>query len=82
MVRPVCPARPGLTAAAAPAAADHFERLVGLLLDAASTELLLRRLASGLARTTPQANPLKRRVAPELAREIAWGRGLAKLGGP
>lgn len=67
---------PGATGPAATAAADHFERLVELLLDAASTELLLRRLADALARTTRQVNTLDRRVAPELAREIARVRQL------
>ena len=41
-----------------------------LLLDAASTELLLRRLAEALARTSRQVNTLERRVAPRLTGEI------------
>lgn len=67
---------PGLTGPAAAAAADRFEQLVELLLDAASTELLLRRLAEALARTTRQVNTLERRVAPGLEHEIARVRQL------
>ena len=61
---------PALTGPASAAAAEEFERLVELLLDAASTELLLRRLAEALARTSRQVNTLERRVAPRLAGEI------------
>jgi V/A-type H+/Na+-transporting ATPase subunit D len=61
---------PALTGPATAAAAEEFEHLVELLLDAASTELLLRRLAEALARTSRQVNTLERRVAPRLAGEI------------
>jgi V/A-type H+-transporting ATPase subunit D len=43
----------------------RFEALLELLLDAASAELLLRRLAGALTRTSRQVNTLERRVAPE-----------------
>lgn len=61
---------PGLTGPAVAGATDEYERLVELLLDAASTELLLRRLAEALARTSRQVNTLDRRVAPGLRAEI------------
>ncbi|MBL8987735.1 MAG: V-type ATP synthase subunit D [Gemmatimonadetes bacterium] len=67
---------PGLTGPAATAAADEFERLVELLLDAASTELRLRRLAEALARTSRQVNTLERRVAPGLEEEATRVRAL------
>jgi H(+)-transporting ATP synthase subunit D len=57
---------PGPTGPAAGTAADGFERLVEILLDAATTEIRLRRLAEALARTTRQVNTLERRVAPGL----------------
>jgi V/A-type H+-transporting ATPase subunit D len=61
---------PGLTGPAAAAAADEFEGLVELLLDAASAELLLRRLADALARTSRQVSTLERRVGPALSGEV------------
>jgi V/A-type H+-transporting ATPase subunit D len=67
---------PGLTGAAAGIASAEFERLLELLLDAASTELRLRRLAEALERTSRQVNTLERRVAPNLEREIRRVRGL------
>ena len=57
---------PALTGPSAGRAADQFEALLELLLDAASTELLLRRLARALARTSRQVNTLERNVAPGL----------------
>jgi H(+)-transporting ATP synthase subunit D len=51
--------------------ADAFERLTQLLLDAASRELRIRRLAHALAETSRRVNLLERRVAPALAREQA-----------
>jgi V/A-type H+-transporting ATPase subunit D len=57
---------PALTGPSAAKAADEFEALLELLLDAASTELLLRRLAQALARTSRQVNTLERHVAPGL----------------
>lgn len=72
-VRRSLPARgtaPGPTGPAAVAATDAFEALVELLLDSASHELLVRRLAEGLARTTRQLNTLDQRVEPELEEQI------------
>jgi V/A-type H+-transporting ATPase subunit D len=56
---------PGSVTSAA-LAADEFEILVDLLLDAASRELVLRRLGSALAQTTRQVNTLEHRVTPAL----------------
>lgn len=67
---------PPLTAPAAAAAADEFEQMIELLLDAASTELLLRRLAEALRRTSRQVNTLENRVAPGLSGEIRRVRAL------
>ena len=67
---------PGVTGPAVAGAADEFERLLELLLDAASTELLLRRLAGALERTSRQVNTLERRVAPELGGEVRRVRAL------
>lgn len=67
---------PGWTGPAAGTASAEFERLLELLLDAASTELRLRRLAEALARTSRQVNTLERRVAPELEAEVRRVRGL------
>lgn len=61
---------PALTGPAATGAADEFEHLLELLLDAASTDLLLRRLAEALAKTSRQVNTLERRVSPRLRGEI------------
>jgi H(+)-transporting ATP synthase subunit D len=63
-------AAPGSLAPAASAAADGFEVLCEMLLDGASRELLMRRLARTLASTSRQVNLLERRVAPRLAAEI------------
>ncbi len=62
---------PGATAPSAIVAADHFERLTELLLDAAPRETLLRRLGEALARTSRQIHGLERRVAPALEREVS-----------
>jgi len=67
---------PGLTGPAVTGAALEFERLTELLLDAASTELRLRRLADALARTSRQVNTLERRVAPGLAEQASRVRRL------
>jgi V/A-type H+/Na+-transporting ATPase subunit D len=67
---------PPLTGPAAAAAAGAFEQMVELLLDAASTELLLRRLAEALRRTSRQVNTLENRVAPGLSGEIHRVRAL------
>ena len=57
---------PGGTSGAVPQAADAFEELAELLLDAANREALLRRLGDALARTSRQVNTLERRVGPAL----------------
>jgi V/A-type H+-transporting ATPase subunit D len=62
---------PGSTGPAAVEAASHFEVLTELLLDAASRDLLIRRLSAALSTTSRQVNLLERRVAPGLASEIA-----------
>jgi vacuolar-type H+-ATPase subunit D/Vma8 len=54
------------TAATAALAADEFEILADLLLDAAPRELVLRRLGAALAQTTRQVNTLEHRVTPAL----------------
>jgi len=61
---------PGLTGPEAALAADRFESLVEQLLDAASAELRLRRLAEALGRTSRQVNTLERRVAPQLGADV------------
>ena len=67
---------PPLTGPAAATAAGEFEPMLELLLDAATTELLLRRLAEALARTSRQVNTLEHRVAPGLSGEIRRVRAL------
>ncbi|MCL4865498.1 MAG: V-type ATP synthase subunit D [Gemmatimonadales bacterium] len=57
---------PGLTGAEAAVASERFEALLEQLLDAATAELRLRRLAEALGRTSRQVNTLERRVAPAL----------------
>lgn len=61
---------PGAAGPTVIATADAFETLVELLLDAASHELLVRRLAEGLSRTTRQLNTLEQRLEPDLERQI------------
>jgi V/A-type H+-transporting ATPase subunit D len=63
-------AAPGPAGPAATATATEFEVLTELLLDAASRELLIRRLAHALAETSRRVNLLENRVAPRLASEI------------
>jgi len=62
---------PAPSGPAAVAAADAFEVLTQLLLDATSRELRIRRLAHALAETSRRVNLLERRVAPALASEMA-----------
>jgi V/A-type H+-transporting ATPase subunit D len=72
-VRRSLPARgtvPALTGPAAIEAADRLEALIELLLDAASREMLIRRLGRALSHTSRQVNTLELRVAPELADHI------------
>jgi H(+)-transporting ATP synthase subunit D len=54
------------SAAPATLAAEEFEILADLLLDAAPRELVLRRLGAALAQTTRQVNTLEHRVTPAL----------------
>lgn len=61
---------PGTPGPAAVQGASAMERLVELVLDAATAELQLRRLAGALAATTRQVNTLDFRVAPGLRTEI------------
>jgi V/A-type H+/Na+-transporting ATPase subunit D len=52
------------------AAADSFEKLVDILLEAAPREALLRSLGEALARTSRQVNVLERDLAPALQRDV------------
>ena len=52
------------------AAADSFEKLVDILLEAAAREALLRSLGEALARTSRQVNVLERDLAPALLRDV------------
>jgi H(+)-transporting ATP synthase subunit D len=61
---------PGSSPGSAVAAAEWFERLTDLLLDAAPRELLLQRLGLALAQTSRQVNTLERRLAPALRRDL------------
>ena len=62
---------PVVTGPAAVEAANRFEALADLLLEAAPREMLLRRLGEALAQTSRQVNTLERRLAPALASQIA-----------
>lgn len=62
---------PGASGLAAVEAADAFEHLTQLLLDATSHETRIRRLADALAETSRRVNLLERRVAPALAADVA-----------
>ena len=62
---------PGSTGPAASEAATAFEALADLLLDAASREMRVARLASAVAQTSQQLHVLEKRVEPALSREIA-----------
>lgn len=65
------PLRAGSAGPAVSAAAGAFEALTELALEAASRELLVRRLARALAETSRRVSLLEQRVAPALGREIA-----------
>lgn len=67
---------PAATGPAAALAADGFEELAELLLEAAPREMMLRRLGQALARTSRQLHQLEHRVAPELDAEIRRVRGI------
>jgi V/A-type H+-transporting ATPase subunit D len=56
----------GTASLAATQAADAFEELGELLLEAANRETLLRRLGEAVARTSRQVHTLERRVTPGL----------------
>jgi V/A-type H+-transporting ATPase subunit D len=73
-IRRGLPARgtaPSLTGPAAVEATDRLEGLIELLLDAASREMLIRRLGRALSHTSRQVNTLELRVAPDLVEQIA-----------
>jgi V/A-type H+/Na+-transporting ATPase subunit D len=61
---------PGGSAGATALAANGFERLTDLLLEAAPRELLLQRLGQALAQTSRQVNTLERRLTPELRADL------------
>lgn len=61
---------PGLAGPAAVETASEFEKLAELLLDAATREMLLRRLGEALSRTSRQVHTLERRVAPSLVDQM------------
>lgn len=65
-------ASPSLSGPAGPSAAAEFELLVELLLDAASREMLIRRLGDALADTTRQLNTLDQRLIPDLEEQITY----------
>ncbi len=67
---------PAPTGPATAMAADEFESLVELLLDAAGREMLIRRLGEALSRTSRQLNTLEQRVAPDLEAQIARTRSI------
>ena len=67
----------GTTAAGAGAAvlaAQEFETLVDLLINAATREQQIRRLGEAVARSTRQLRTLEQRVEPALRARIAWVR--------
>lgn len=57
------------TSARIDAAAESFERQIGLLLDVATGELRLRRLAEEIAKTTRRVNALEHVLLPRLERQ-------------
>jgi H(+)-transporting ATP synthase subunit D len=65
---------PALTGPATERAASEFEELLEILLEVSSRELLVRRLAAAVFRTTRQLNTLEQRVAPELESSIEEAR--------
>jgi V/A-type H+/Na+-transporting ATPase subunit D len=62
---------PGSAGPTAVAAALEFERLAELLLDAATREMLIRRLGDALAQASRQVHTLERRVAPSLVGQMS-----------
>ncbi len=65
--RGVSPGAEGPTTAST---AAEFERLSELLLDAATREMLIRRLGEALSQTSRQVHTLERRVAPGLRSQM------------
>ena len=68
----------GTTAAGAGpavAAADAFETLVDLLINAATREQQIQRLGEAVARSTRQLRTLEQRIEPQLRTRISWVRG-------
>jgi V/A-type H+-transporting ATPase subunit D len=61
---------PGTTGLTTAQTAAEFERLSELLLDAATREMLIRRLGEALSRTSRQVHTLERRVAPGLVGQM------------
>jgi vacuolar-type H+-ATPase subunit D/Vma8 len=62
---------PGTAGPAAMAAAEQFEQLTELLLDAATREMLIRRLGEALAQASRQVHTPERRLAPDLLLQMA-----------
>ena len=62
---------PGSSGPAVTEAATRFEALADLLLDAASREMCVARLATAVAQTSQQLHVLEQRLEPALRREIA-----------
>lgn len=67
---------PGPTSPATIDAAEAFERLTQLLVEAAPREMLLRKLGQAVAQTSRQVRALERRVEPALASAVATTAGL------
>ncbi len=63
---------PDLTGTSAATAASEFEEMAQLLLESAPREIMIRRLAEELARTSRQVNILEKRTAPSLEGEIGF----------
>jgi vacuolar-type H+-ATPase subunit D/Vma8 len=61
---------PALTGPAAATAAERFERLADLLIEAAPREQRVRRLGQAVAQASRMMRTLEQRVAPELERRI------------
>ena len=61
-------------AGAAAKAAEEFETLVDLLIDAATREQQIQRLGEAVARSTRQLRTLEQRIEPTLQSRIAWVR--------
>jgi V/A-type H+-transporting ATPase subunit D len=62
---------PGPTAPASIEAAEAFETLAQLLVEAAPREMLMRRLGRAVAQTSRQVRALERRVEPALSTTVA-----------